>query len=313
MSLEVQTPRQKPSKAVEATNFPPSVFANVDDEELVQTNPMQAFRMQEPETRPGWHKHNGGAMIPGMAKNRIDLELWRAPTDNDKGFGKWLARDWREAGLTDLSHQMGPLEFLKSTWGEMKYITVESNFTAVGGMETKTIWTWHVDGSVEMDKFFTPFGKLPYLGRVGIVLPMESGLDRLSWYGRGPWENYPDRKESADMGVWSRTVEEQYVPYLRPQENGNKEDVRWLVLQDGRHQLKIETLGEPFSFSTLHYTANDLTSARHNYELQPRPEVILTINAKMSGLGNSSCGPGVLEKYAVPPKAYRLHLRFSPQ
>jgi beta-galactosidase len=158
---------------------------------------------------------------------------------------------------------------------------------------------------------------------VGVVFCIEHFYDHLQWYGRGPWENYSDRNESADMGVWSGSVNEQYVPYVRPQENGNKEDVRWLALTDdktasarergGRGSgLRIETAGAPFSFSALHFTAEDLASARHNFELKPRPEIILSLDARMSGLGNSSAGPGVLEKYSVPPQSYRLHLRFSP-
>ena len=113
------------------------------------------------------------------------------------------------------------------------------------------------------------------------------------------------------MGVWKSTVAEQYVPYVRPQENGNKEDVRWLELTDANGSgLKISTEQSPLSFSVLHFTTADLAAARHNFELQPRAEIILSLDAKMCGLGNSSCGPGVLEKHAVPPQNYGLHLRF---
>jgi beta-galactosidase len=115
------------------------------------------------------------------------------------------------------------------------------------------------------------------------------------------------------MGLWRSMVTEQCVPYVRPQETGNKEDVRWVELTDANGSgLKISTEGNLFSFSALHFTANDLASARHNYELKPRPEVILSLDAEMSGLGNSSCGPGVLEKYSVPPTNYFLRLKFSP-
>ena len=117
------------------------------------------------------------------------------------------------------------------------------------------------------------------------------------------------------MGVWSGSVADQYVPYVRPQENGNKEDVHWLALTSTNTPgsgLLVESVGNPFSFSALHFTAADLAGARHNHDLRPRPEVILSLDAKQSGLGNSSCGPGVLDKYSVPPKEYRLHLKFSP-
>jgi len=108
-------------------------------------------------------------------------------------------------------------------------------------------------------------------------------------------------------------VNDQYVPYVRPQENGNKEDVRWLELTDTNGRgLKISTAENPFSFSALHFTVADPVSVRHDFELKPRPEIIVSLDAKMCGLGNSSCGPGVLERYAVPPQPCGLHLRFHP-
>jgi beta-galactosidase len=164
-----------------------------------------------------------------------------------------------------------------------------------------------------MDNAFAPFGKLPLLPRMGIGLRLAGDLENVRWLGRGPWENYPDRKDSADLGVWKSTVTEQYVPYVRPQENGNKEEVRWLTLTDENgNGLKVVAEKNPFSFSALHFTANDLAAVRHNYELKPRPEIILSLDAKLCGLGNSSCGPGVLEKYSVPPQSVRWQLEFSP-
>jgi len=100
---------------------------------------------------------------------------------------------------------------------------------------------------------------------------------------------------------------------VRPQENGNKEEVWWLSLTDAAGRgLRVSAGEEPMSASALHFTAADLAAARHNYELQPRPEVVLSLDARQCGLGNGSCGPGVLERYAVPPKAYRLKFVLSP-
>ena len=272
-----------------------------------------------------WRKgiDGGEFFAPGEIQNLNGLQVWRAPTDNDKGFGKWLARDWREAGLSNLVRRVESFEIRQLNVNGVRVTTVVTGGAKDGGIKLKTVWTVRSDGSVEMDAHFEPFGKLPLLPRVGLVFAIEHFYDHLEWLGRGPWENYSDRKDATDMGVWSSSVSGQYVPYVRPQENGNKEDVRWLTLTDtntasaqargGRGDgLRIETLGEPFSFSALHFTANDLASVRHNYELKPREEIILSLDAKMSGLGNSSCGPGVLEKFSVPPTNYSLHLKFSP-
>jgi len=241
------------------------------------------------------------------------LQLFRAPTDNDKGFGKWLARDWREAGLTNLVRRVESFEVAEKQSGGIKIQSVVTSRATTGGYKLKTVWTIHGDGAVDMDNSFELFGNLPLLPRVGIVLRLASDLENLRWLGRGPWENYSDRRESADLGLWKSSVSGQYVPYVRPQETGNKEDVRWLELTDAAgNGLKISTAEKPFSFSALHFTAADLAAVRHNFELKPRAETVLSLDAKMCGLGNSSCGPGVLEQYSVPPQSYSLHLHFSP-
>jgi beta-galactosidase len=240
-------------------------------------------------------------------------QLFRAPTDNDKGFGKWFARDWREAGLTNLVRRVDSFDVVQTKLGDVKISTTATDSAAAGGYKLTTVWTIRGDGSVEMENSFEPFGELPLMPRVGLVLQLAKNFENVRWLGRGPWENYSDRKGSADMGVWRSTATEQYVPYVRPQETGNKEDVRWVELTDaGGNGLKISAVENPFAFSALHFTAQDLASVRHNYELYPRPEIILSLDAKMSGLGNSSCGPGVLEKFSVPPTNYFLHLKFSP-
>jgi len=251
---------------------------------------------------------------PKQAGGTPVLQLFRAPTDNDKGFGKWFARDWREAGLSNLVCSMDSYQASWTKSHEIKISTVTTGRATSGGYKLKTLWTIHSDGSLDMENTFTPFGDLPsVLPRVGIVIPLAKDFESIRWLGRGPWENYSDRKESADMGVWNSTVKEQYVPYVRPQECGNHEDVRWVQLTDANGKgLKISAMGNAFAFSALHFTANDLASARHNYELKPRDEIFLSLDAKMSGLGNSSCGPGVLEKYSVPPTNYSLRLKFSP-
>jgi beta-galactosidase len=242
------------------------------------------------------------------------LQVWRAPTDNDKGFGNWLARDWREAGLTNLIRHVDSFAVSQPRPGEVR-VTVVATSTATGGAFIhRAIWTVHSDGSLEMNNEFKPSGDLPPLPRIGVVMRVARPYEIFRWYGRGPWENYSDRKRSADMDIWSGTVTGQYVPYVKPQETGNKEDVRWLTLTDGgENGLLVAAEENPMAMSAIHFTAADLAAVRHNYELKPRPEVVLSLDAKQSGLGNSSCSPGVLERYAVlPTQTYHLHLLFRP-
>jgi beta-galactosidase len=240
------------------------------------------------------------------------LQMHRAPTDNDKGFGRWLARDWRQAGLEHIERSVDLFQ-VKNDETTVRITTAATSSATNGGYRLRTDWKISGTGDIEMDSHFEPFGQLPLLPRIGVVMQIDPTFDRFRWYGRGPFENYSDRKQAAEMGVWSSTVNDQFVPYVRPQENGNKEEVLWLTLTDakGKGLLVWCTAGEQFGASALHFTTTDLAAAKHNYELKPRPETILSLDAKQSGLGNGSCGPGVLERYAVPPKEYRLRLRFS--
>jgi beta-galactosidase len=134
----------------------------------------------------------------------------------------------------------------------------------------------------------------------------------LRWYGRGPHENYADRKQAADMGIWSGTVDEQYVPYPRPQETGTKTDVRWLSLTNTAGIGLLVVAEQPMAASALYYTADELDRAEHTYELNRRDNVVLSLDARHSGLGNGSCGPGVLPCYEIAPEPVELHLSFRP-
>jgi beta-galactosidase len=241
------------------------------------------------------------------------LQMYRAPTDNDKGFGRWLARDWRQAGLEHIERRVDLFTITRDKTG-VRISTAATSSVTNGGYRLRTDWLITGDGAIAMDNHLEPFGKLPILPRIGLVMQIDPAFDRFRWYGRGPFENYSDRKQAAEFGVWSSTVNDQYVPYVRPQDNGNKEEISWLTLTDagGKGLMVWCTRGEEFAASALHFTAADLAAAKHNYELKPRAETILSLDAKQSGLGNGSCGPGVLERYAVPPKEYRLRLEFAP-
>ena len=148
--------------------------------------------------------------------------------------------------------------------------------------------------------------------RFGMRMIIPKEYDQMTWFGRGPHENYADRKTSAAIGLWKGMVDEQYVHYPRPQDSGNKEEVRYLTLTNKRNKgIRIDAVENVFSASALHYTAQDLYKETHDCYLKPRAEVILSLDAAVLGLGNSSCGPGVLKKYAIEKKEHTLHIRIS--
>ena len=150
------------------------------------------------------------------------------------------------------------------------------------------------------------------LARLGITMVLDKGHENLQWYGRGPHENYIDRLCGAPVGVYKSTVSDQYIPYPKPQETGNKCDVRWVGLTDSKGDGVLITGDRSFSMSALHYTASDLGRARHTIDLKKRPEIILSLNAHSSGLGNGSCGPGPLEKYIYKSAPARFSFMIQP-
>lgn len=241
------------------------------------------------------------------------LQMYRSPTDNDRGFGGWLARDWREAGL---AKPVRTVERVRVERVGDRRVVIEAQARSTvrdGGYRHTARWSIRGDGSVELWNRFEPFGVLPPLPRIGLTLRVAPALEHVVWSGHGPGESYADRLESAPLGRWTGTVTGQYFPYVRPQETGNKEGVRWLALTeaDGAGVVAVAE-AEPIAAQALHFTPADFDAQDNAVGLTPRPEVVLSLDAKHSGLGNSSCGPGVLTRYAVLPQAYELHVTLYP-
>ena len=237
-------------------------------------------------------------------------QAFRAPTDNDKSFGNWLAKDW---SLHQMDNPRISLDFFKHEVREDGAVIVRiqtRNRYKEGMIVTKFLYTILSDGTIDLKTTFQPQGILPELPRLGIAFCLSSDYNTFIWQGRGPQDNYPDRKTSAAVGLWKGPVADQYVHYPRPQDSGNKEEVRLLMLTD-RHGkgIRVDAVEDVFSASALHYTAQDLYKEMHDCNLKPRPEVILSLDAAILGLGNSSCGPGVLKKYAIDKKEHTLHIR----
>jgi hypothetical protein len=178
--------------------------------------------------------------------------------------------------------------------------------------ECEYTYTIYGSGDVVVDTHVVPGSDLPFLPRIGLQMCLPGQYDGFSWYGRGPHESYVDRKLGARVGVYSGTVDDQYVPYVMPQENGNKTDVRWVALAD-EGGVGLLAVGMPLlNVSAHHYTTEDLTRATHTYELERRDDVTLNLDYAQGGLGNESCGPGVLPQYLLQPQEVRFRLRLRP-
>ncbi|MBR1609263.1 MAG: DUF4981 domain-containing protein [Kiritimatiellae bacterium] len=148
------------------------------------------------------------------------------------------------------------------------------------------------------------FSDLP---RLAVRMRLAPGLENLTWFGLGPLESYPDRKDGSIVGCFASTVADQYFPYVVPQEHGHHCDTRWLTLCDARGRgLQFQAEDKLFGFNATHLPDEVLDPARHVSELVPQPETTLYLDAATRGLGTGSCGPDTLPEYRIGPGVYRL-------
>ncbi len=240
---------------------------------------------------------DGGEVFNGPA-----LNLLRAFTDNDIRLngGESLRRGFYDAGLTQLRSHLRRFEVLGR---EKDAVRLEARMHCLGskgrGFAHDCVYRVYPDGSVHLQNHLEPIGELPMLPRIGLMMTLAGALEQLEWYGRGPHESYPDRKTGAAIGRYAGTVTEQYVPYPFPQECGSKEDVRWAALTNASGQGVLIRMDAPMAFSALRYAPGDLARAEHPFEIRPRRNITVCVDYRQCGLGNASCGPLVLDKYAL--------------
>jgi hypothetical protein len=174
------------------------------------------------------------------------------------------------------------------------------------------LYTIFGNGEVHVETHVLPDAKVTFLPRFGLQMRLPQGFEQLAWYGRGPHENYSDRNEGAAVGMYHSTVSDQLVPYVFPQENGNKTDVRWVSLTNPAGLGLRASADRLLEMSAHHVTPEELTAARHPHELKHCPEVVLHLDYGQSGLGSASCGPGRLPKYRLLPEEMRYRVKLWP-
>lgn len=239
----------------------------------------------------------GGAIFHGPV-----LNLLRAFTDNDTRLigGESLKRDFYAAGLSQMRFYLKRFEVSRENGNTARITAGLDCLGSKGrGFRHECVYTIYPDGSIHLQNHLEPQGELPMLPRIGLKMVLAGELGHLAWYGRGPHESYPDRKAGAALGRYKGTVSAQYVPYPFPQECGNKEDVRWASLSNEAGKGVLLVMDSPLSFSALRFTPGDLNRATHPCDLKPRRNITVCVDYRHCGLGNASCGPPVLDRYAL--------------
>ncbi|HSZ38342.1 MAG TPA: glycoside hydrolase family 2 TIM barrel-domain containing protein [Trebonia sp.] len=254
--------------------------------------------------------------LGGLELDGPVLDLWRAPTDNDNGQGgrNSLTVPWRAAGLDRIQHRVIETAVTDDS------ILVRTRAAGAGtgtGLLATYRWT-AVSGGLRLVLHVAPDGEWDCpLPRLGLRLAAPSALNRVRWFGTGPGESYPDSRQAARVGLFAADVAGMQTPYVMPQENGNRSDVRWAELTGepgGAEDPGLRIEGAPtFGLTVRPWTTEDLERARHQTDLVPSPDrIYVNVDYGQSGLGTGSCGPGVLPEYLLAADERSFEVIFRP-
>lgn len=238
------------------------------------------------------------------------LQFWRAPLDNDRH----IQREWRKAGLDRLTHRVDRCNVVAQEPGVVKLVV---QVRIAPPMLDKALvcqynYTIYGTGDVVIEATGTPVGEFPVLPRIGLEMILPKELEHVSWYGRGPGECYSDSKLANVIGVYHAGVDDLFTPYIFPQDNGNRTDVRWVGLTNVRG-MGLLACGRPLiNFSAHRYSQETLDRTSHVHKLVPADGIYFHLDHRHHGLGSNSCGPGPLPQYRLEPEAFRFAVRLRP-
>ena len=247
--------------------------------------------------------------------NPIIHNIWRAPTDNDEGGdSKSFASRWLKSGYNDMKRQV--VNVNSSFTGDGLFqISVDEKYSSdSANILVNLVYTILQDGDLHITGNTNIPEGLPVVPKIGLSFQIDKKYSNLQWYGRGPHESYIDRKHSAFLGRYSGTVRDQYYPYIRPQENGNKTDIRWASISDEKGS-GVLIYGLPtFNLSVHQYSLDNLTKATHTHMIKDDGPTTVNLDHLVMGLGgDDSWNPRTHKEYLIPPGtySYSFTLRFS--
>lgn len=275
-----------------------------------------------------------------LLRSPLRLNVWRAPVANElDGWDSYTVRtsSWTEYNgsqvanefysnhLDDLHRRLISMDVQEadgqafvsvrsfSQLGQPKSQTQDAYIFGISYRGFEETYTYRIngDGSMEIHHTVDPQGAQPaFLPRMGLTMTLDAGLQQTEWYGRGPEENYPDRKTGYKIGIYNTTVDDMYEPYLIPQDHGLRCDNRWVRLHDNEgHGLEIR-MDRLFNFSASNYSTDNLTKAVYQYQLVKQDGVTLNLDYQTTGLGCTA--RYVLPSYRTLSQRYERTIYINP-
>ena len=256
------------------------------------------------------YEADGKALLAGG----IEGNFYRAATDNDTGFGYGLTvfnGAWKDAS----EYTVDSFRVLRDE--QSADIIIRGHYDALNGTTLDTHYTVYGDGSIAVQVTIVPnYNKeLVYVPVAGVQMTLPAGYEQMTWFGYGPEENYIDRCKGTKVGRYATTVTENFFPYVKSSETGNRTQVRWLSLTDeSGFGLLVSAVGKSFEASALHYTVEELDRHTHPYELEKLEDTILRINAIQIGVGGDNSWSRIVphEQYLPDAEIYRYTFVLSP-
>lgn len=232
----------------------------------------------------------------------------RAFTDNDRG-GKSLYWEAKKLGLFDMMPQVISVKADdKKIVSKRQYVSKENK--VLFEVEEKLSF---LEKGIRVETTVHATSGMSQLLRIGYACSVAATISKTEWYGAGPWPSYTDRTAAAFLGIYSLPVSEMFVNYARPQENGNRSQVRWFSLYNEDHPELFVNCDKPMNFSLSPYSLQNMMDAKHSCELVRLPKYKLFIDASMAPLGNASCGFPAMDKYQLKDGIYKFAFNLNLQ
>lgn len=250
-----------------------------------------------------------------LIKRGPRLSLWRAATDND-GLKLRKDADWKTLFMW-LNNGYDRVRVTPDRFGVRDGV-VDCHAVALAkgipddDFEFSQEFKMRGDGVLEYNASFVVPEKFADLPRVGVTLELPKELCNIEYFGNGPFENYSDRLAAAKKGLYSTTPQDMYVPYIMPQENGNRTGVEFVSFRDENGSGLLISSSAPVEFSALPYSVRDLWDAKHTCDLVEGESIYLNIDLFQRGLGTGSCGPITRKEYQIQGGRYKMTLLFAP-